>query len=650
MIDLSAEQSRVRDDASKAARPNTSTRAMLGTIPSKLTHWWSCVLFPARCTAPIWKRSRVLGALALLAAVSAAILFPNLAYHLLEPDEGRYAEIGREMVASGDWFVPTLYYRPYYDKPPLFYWLIAASFRVFGLTSGAARLVPAAATFLTVLATFLFGSRAVGPRAGFLGALALTLSVGFANFGRVLIFDGVLTLLITLSLFAAYEAVRNASFRWRWWFVSSICCGLGVLTKGPVALALLVPPLVAHNWLTRNPIRPTLRQWVGYLGVMLGVTTPWFAATIASEPGFAYHFFWRHHLLRFFGGEFHPKPLWYYVPVLWVACLPWSLLLIPFLRFLLSRQPAVRSLRSGPFGFFLVWAGWCVLLFSLSRGKLPPYVLPAFPAIALMIGCLLESLVFTSTADEFLRQASARSPLQMTLLLCGGAIAVNVATWLVGPRDASGPLVESTLWAIGIVALFVGRGRLAGRPAWALCFLTAAAVNLESTQRLIPAWAAAHTPIAQFGETATLMREPDTAIACYGREWGSIAFYSRCNSILNFSNLPQEDLTRFLLEHDRTLLFMKRTADLDWFLPAIPAGMQITKIEECDNAIVALVTSAPARVASSSPDLPARLSVRPHQPARPRESAEPLQFARPVSDTVYVPLVIVRAAGDPHAD
>lgn len=593
MTDLSAEDSGEQDGTTTADRYGSSARAALRTLPSMLRHWWSCVLFPAQPAASNWTSRRTWGAFALLAALSATILFPNLSYPLLEPDEGRYAEIGREMVASGNWFVPTLYYRPYYDKPPLFYWLIAASFKQFGLTPGAARLVPAAAALLTVLATFVLGSRAVGPRAGFLGALALTVTVGFPNFGRVLIFDGVLTLWVTVSLFAAYEAVRGASLCWRWWIASAVCCGLGVLTKGPVAFVLLAPPIVAYNWLTRNTARPTLLHWTGYLGVMLSVAAPWFAATIACEPIFAHHFFWRHHVLRFFSGEFHPKPIWYYVPVLWIGCLPWSLLLIPFVRFLLSRQPAVRSLRSKPMGFFLLWAGWSFLLFSFSRGKLPPYVLPAFPAIAILIGCVLESLMFSATTDEFLQQASARLPRRMLIVLCGGAIAVNLATWLVASPHARAPLVESALWAAAIFTLLGLRRSLAPRPAWVLCFLAAAAVNLESTQRLVPAWAVAHTPLAKLGESAAFMRDPKIAIACYGREWGSIAFHSGCDSILNFSNVPQDDLTRFLRDHDRALLFVKRTADLEWFRPALPADRQLTKIKDLDDAVVALVQSTP---------------------------------------------------------
>src|SRR5262249_45484523 len=120
---------------------------------SLLRFWWSRVAFPASDAGSpkggLWEP------LAILALVTGLLLFANLGYPLLEPDEGRYAEIARKMLVSGDWVVPTLNRRPFFDKPPLFYWLVAGSFSLFGTSAWAARLVSALAAFLTVQATFL---------------------------------------------------------------------------------------------------------------------------------------------------------------------------------------------------------------------------------------------------------------------------------------------------------------------------------------------------------------------------------------------------------------------------------------------------------------------------------------------------------------
>src|SRR5262249_27342832 len=159
-----------------------------------------------------------------------------LTYSLIEPDEGRYAEIAREMTTSGNWLVPTLNHRPHYDKPPLLHWLVALSLKAFGINNWAARIVPTSAALLTVLATFLFAWRSLGPRTAFLSALALAVMGGFVESGRFLILDNLLTLFVTVSLFSAYEAVSVQRFCWKWWLVSAAFCGLGVLTKGPIAL------------------------------------------------------------------------------------------------------------------------------------------------------------------------------------------------------------------------------------------------------------------------------------------------------------------------------------------------------------------------------------------------------------------------------
>src|SRR5947209_17842055 len=123
-------------------------------------HGWVDMLFPGGEKTGSDSRAAFWGCFAFIAALAATILFLNLSYPLIEPDEGRYAEIGREMLTSGDWVVPTLNGRPYLDKPPLFYWLLAGSFELFGVSARAARLVPALAALLTVLATFAFGRRA----------------------------------------------------------------------------------------------------------------------------------------------------------------------------------------------------------------------------------------------------------------------------------------------------------------------------------------------------------------------------------------------------------------------------------------------------------------------------------------------------------
>src|SRR5882672_4628733 len=137
---------------------------------------WSQVLFPGQTRAPSQLHWR---SLLLLVLVSGALLYPCLSFFLFEPDEGRYAQIPREMLARGDWIVPTLQGEPYLDKPPLFYWAVMLAYAIFGVHAWAARLVPALAVQASVLLSYLLGRRLVGERAAFWGALALLLAPGF---------------------------------------------------------------------------------------------------------------------------------------------------------------------------------------------------------------------------------------------------------------------------------------------------------------------------------------------------------------------------------------------------------------------------------------------------------------------------------------
>src|SRR5262245_15119122 len=175
---------------------------------------WRRVLFPGRRQgAAAWRWSSFL-TLMLLASV---LLFPWMRFPLFEPDEGRYAQIPFEMLTRGEWIVPTLQGEPYLDKPPLFYWMVMLSYSVLGVHDWAARVVPALAVMASVLIAYVLGRRLVGERAAFWGALALLLAPGFVGAGRLLVLDGLLTLWVTISIFAAALAVQASRLHYGWW-------------------------------------------------------------------------------------------------------------------------------------------------------------------------------------------------------------------------------------------------------------------------------------------------------------------------------------------------------------------------------------------------------------------------------------------------
>jgi len=351
----------------------------LDTVSATLAHLWHRVLFPAPSVLqpgrPSWS------ALALLLVLPALLLYPKLSYALIEPDESRYAQIPREMLQRGDWVVPTLQGEPYLDKPPLFYWLVMLSYAVLGVGEGPARLVPALCVHGTLLAIYLLGRRSVGERPALVAAVVLLVAPGFMVMSRLLILDGLLLLLTTLTILCALEAVRRPNLHYGWWLASAVACGLGVLCKGPVIVILLAGPLALYFG------RLTWRAGLLYLVVVLALSLPWFVALGLRQPEFLHYFFWQHNVERFLAPSMHVKGVWFYGPVVLGVLFPASLLIWPLLRFLLSRDTA--DARTPELAFHLVAGGWCILFFTLSSCKLPTYILPGMPFVALVIGVFL---------------------------------------------------------------------------------------------------------------------------------------------------------------------------------------------------------------------------------------------------------------------
>jgi len=343
-------------------------------------HLWTGILFPTPADGPTAVRRR---SLLLVLLLPAALLYPYMNFMLLEPDEARYAQIPKEMLEDGNWVVPTLHNEPYLDKPPLMYWLVAVSYKLFGVSEASARLIPAVCVHGTILMLYLLGRRSLGERAAFWAAMLLTVAPGFLGIARLLVLDGLLTFCVTSSVLCGFEAVRTGSFRRGWWVAAAVFSGLGFLTKGPISEVLLFPPLIAFGWLMRPAAaRIGFRDCLLFAAVVVAVNLPWYIAMGIQQPEFLRYFFWEHNVLRFVKPFDHLQPVWYYVPVLLLGFLPGVVLGVPYLRSLLKGEPT----RSPAGGFWLLAGLWCVAFFSISGGKLPTYILPAYPPLCLALG------------------------------------------------------------------------------------------------------------------------------------------------------------------------------------------------------------------------------------------------------------------------
>ncbi len=324
------------------------------------------------------ERRQTLATLALLAATTLALSLFLGSRGLNEPDEGRYAEIGREMLATGDWLIPHLNGVPHFQKPPLLYWATAASFGLGGANEWAARIPSALAALGVVLLTLRIGRRLRDFRTGLAAALILLSAIEFFALARLLTPDMPLTFWITAAIAALVEHWATRRAVWRWLFF--LAMGLGFLTKGPMAL---VVPLAAALAVGRKEPRFSGWQWTAGMALTLAVGLSWFGA-VSLRHHELFRYFLGYELLERFASRAHgrSRPFWFFGPVLLGGFLPWTLFLPPVIgrawRRWRSEEPLTWPQR--------LLAGWAIMPFvvlSISGSKLPTYILPLFPALAL---------------------------------------------------------------------------------------------------------------------------------------------------------------------------------------------------------------------------------------------------------------------------
>ncbi|HET7729973.1 MAG TPA: glycosyltransferase family 39 protein [Usitatibacter sp.] len=326
--------------------------------------------------------------LALLLAVTVAIGFDNLGRPLANPDEGRYSEISREMAASGDWITPRLNGIKYFEKPPLQYWATAASFSLFGVGEKTARLYVALCGLLTLVLAAYTATRLAGTGAGLGTGLALLSSPYFLALGGIVTLDMGLTLWTTLTLCGYLLAERpriGPAERRRWMLLAWAGIALAVLSKGLVGIVFPAAALGLLCMLRRD-LSPLGRlEWRYGPLLFLAIAAPWFVLVSDANPEFARFFFVHEHFERFLTtAHRRTEPWWYFLPIVVAGFLPWMFALPSALAHAWTTRAEDRG--TPPLRFAVLWALFVVAFFSLSGSKLPTYVLPAFPALALVLG------------------------------------------------------------------------------------------------------------------------------------------------------------------------------------------------------------------------------------------------------------------------
>jgi len=389
---------------------------------------------------------------------------------LFDPDEGRYAEIPREMLSGGDWVIPHLNALVYLEKPPLQYWLTALTFAGFGQNEFTARLCTGVAGFLSLITVFLLGRTLWGLDAGVRALSYTAASALFVLLGHQLTLDMLLNffLLAALGCFLVAQVRReNSGYRRSWMLGCWAAMALAVLTKG--LIGVLIPAATLGLYVLWQRDWPLLRKLNLRWGLPLFavIAAPWFVLAARGNAQFLRFFFIREHFQRFLTPiEHRSEPWWFFVPVLIVGVLPWlpqvAHALIPTRR---------KRLPQGDFdapGMLWIWCLFVFIFFSLSDSKLIPYILPVVPALALLCA--------SNEAADSRRSLMAGALLSLTF-------SVGVAVYAGGRwgSEAGRPLLllirptlvgSIALLALGALVCFVCAGR--GRPRMALTALSVA--------------------------------------------------------------------------------------------------------------------------------------------------------------------------------
>ncbi len=400
------------------------------------------------------------GAALLVALMLGLLLFRLGAVPLLGPDEPRYTRVAVEMHRSGDRVTPTLQGRPWLEKPPLFYWLAGAFFSGLGETETAARLPSVLATLVFAGATALFAARLFGSATGLHAGFVLGTSLLPFAYGRAAAMDMLLAAAVTVAIGLLSLRVLGIAGRLAVTVAYGLM-GLAVLAKGP--LGVLLPGLVMAGYVVATREWKWLKQLVPPLAllVLLLVAGPWYLLILRAQGReFVDVFLLGHNLARFTSTVHnHPGPSFYYVPVILLGLFPWSGLLVPALARL-----RVRSSRADL--LLLLWFLLPLVFFSLAGAKLPGYILPALPPLAILMGRAAATLLEDRTWG--------RTAALVTLVVCA-----LVATGPAFLRARGEPDWTITLpiavWAVAVALLF--SRRVAPDPAGALGLLRVGAAG-----------------------------------------------------------------------------------------------------------------------------------------------------------------------------
>jgi 4-amino-4-deoxy-L-arabinose transferase-like glycosyltransferase len=405
------------------------------------------------------KNPQAFVALAALATLCWFVLFHDLGGPaLMEPDEGRNAEVAREILLLGDWVTPHYDFIPYLDKPMFFFSLAAGAYKLFGVSEFSARLPAALAGLGCLLLVYDLGRRCSGRWAALWSGLVLATCPIFMAFSRAVIFDMPLAFFITLGLWAfARGKTSDANVAGKFYILMYAAAGAAVLTKGPIGLAIPVLVIGPYLLLRRKPPLRALKPLQG-AALLLLIAAPWYLWAEAHNPGYLRYFFVEENFWRYLTPQFNRgQPWYYYFEVFAVGFLPWTALLqLPFTR--------AASLKDDDRLLFVLWTAVPFIFFSFSAAKQPGYVLPAFPPLALLVGSAIAKAV--EAAPRMRRSLAVPWIVLLVAAVCFAIVLFSPSLLPPGSADVISPFSMRSSWLM-IAALLVSLLAAAGASVWA---------------------------------------------------------------------------------------------------------------------------------------------------------------------------------------
>jgi len=471
-----------------------------------------------------------------------------------EPDEPRFAEATRQMFARGDFITPYLNGVPRFEKPILFYWMQAAAFAAFGENEFAARLPSALAGIAIALVLYLFAAEIASRRAALVAGLVMATMFRFVTFARIGLTDVPVMFFVVAALYGFMRAVHRASPAWA--LVGWGCVGLGVLTKGPVGVLPVVIwatyAAFRRNWSLFARTRPLTGATIA-----LAIALPWYVVMVVQHGRAFTDFALGHEIVeRMLSEESFGAPargFFYYLKIWPGDAAPWSVLFVASVGWIAWRWSSVDRTVRQPAMFAAAWFICVFLLFSLSRSKVPHYVLPAYPAAALLIGVFVDRLA--DTRDDALWWSVPMA--MIALASIAAAAATGLLLDVLAPGDTAVKwLVPATL-AAGAAAIAVAIVKRAlFRAVYALTWTLAAVFALIAVF-VLPRVIEPFKPMPLLAREATISSKADTPIGLLGRYGvSSVIYYSR-RHVVELDG--DDDTVVFLSAHPGAVCIMPMT-------------------------------------------------------------------------------------------